>query len=215
MNRNSLRNRLILTALVLIVAAVGVVQAFIASPTSTRMFIERVWVVPVVSVILCTVFFLPRPRYYGTVGILFLIVSGVTTFLGFDFYDLRKWGVLFFMFGLFLVFDAIDASRYKDSFIQRVCGGRFSLILVTLIVSFLVGFVMEEWNYRISYWIYPPDNYPLPSLPIFNVPFIVYVGWVIWILALMEMIRVISSLFVKVPFDILLVSSRSKSDKPR
>jgi hypothetical protein len=187
----------------------------VASPSSIRTFIERVWVVPVVSVILCSVFLLPKPRYYGTVGILFLIVSGVTTFLGFDFYNLRNWGVLFFMFGLFLVFDAVDASRYKDSFIQRVCGGRFSLISMTLIVSFLVGFVMEEWNSRISYWIYPPDNYPLPSLRLLNVPFIVYVGWVIWILALTEMIRVISSLFVKVPFDILQVSSHTKSDRPR
>lgn len=196
--------KLIIITLISIGAIIGLAQAFYVSPSPMKMYIERVWVLPVVCVALCSVFLLPRPKYYGMVGLLFLITSGLTTFFGLDFFNLRKWSVLMFMLGLFLLFDAADAGRNKDSFIQRVSNGHFSPLLVTAIISFFIAFLMEEWNHRINYWVYPPENYPLPSVLILNVPLIVYAGWVTWILALIEMVRVFSSLLVRKPFEILL-----------
>ncbi len=195
---SAFREQIKILILIILACLLSIFQAFIADRVSFDILIQRTWVVVFVTIMLCTVFLFPKPKYYGTVGVCSLILSGIMAFLNLDFYGLRKWAVLLFMLGLFLIFDAIDNQRNADSFIQRVSKGELSIIYVVLIISFIIGFIMEEWNHKINYWIYPPENYPIPTITIINVPFIIYLGWIFWILALIEMVKVLSPTFASI-----------------
>ena len=120
----------------------------------------------------------------GLLGLMFLLVSTFSYFLGLD---LLVLGSAFF--GLFMFLEYVEYKRHERSLLKDIFEGRWNCILALILAGLITGFVWEFLNLFKPRWEY--HNLPFESFAIAGIPISLLLAWVPFIAIYLSFYRAV------------------------